>query len=87
MPFSLPKFDTDFPRNLNCCNLIFLQSFICVGLILPEINWGAKLTWDKRTDTIKTKANLALTLIKYYPKLPKIQNRAARIVTHSPYDA
>ena len=83
----------------------------------------SKLNWDKHIDTIKTKANRALGLIKYSKKylpsdvlnkmyrgivephlsyccsvwgcrseskldvLQKIQNRAARIVTGSPYDA
>ena len=83
----------------------------------------SKLDWDKHIDTIKTKANRALGLIKYSKKylpsdilnkmyreivephlsyccsvwgccneskldvLQKIQNRAARIVTSSPYDA
>ena len=82
-----------------------------------------KLNWGKHIDTIKTKANRALGLIKYSKKylpsdilnkmyrgivephlsyccsvwgccseskldvLQKIQNRAARIVTSSPYDA
>ena len=83
----------------------------------------SKLNWGKHIDTIKTKANRALGLIKYSKKylpsdilnkmyrgivephlsyccsvwgccseskldvLQKIQNRAARIVTSSPYDA
>ena len=84
----------------------------------------SNLNWDKHTDTIKTKANRALGLIKYSKKyllsdvlnkmynrgivephlsyycsvwgccseskidvLQKIQNRAARIATSSPYDA
>ena len=83
----------------------------------------SNLNWDKHIDTIKTKANRALGLIKYSKKylpsdvinkmyrgivepylscccsiwgccsesrinvLRKIQNRAARIVTSSPYDA
>ena len=83
----------------------------------------SKLDWDKHIDTIKTKTNRALGLIKYSKKylpsdilnkmyrgivephlsyccsvwgccneskldvLQKIQNRAARIVTSSPYDA
>ena len=83
----------------------------------------SQLNWDKHVDTIKTKANRALGLIKYSKKylpsdvlnkmyrgivephlsycssvwgccsnskinvLQKIQNRAARIVTNSPYDA
>ena len=83
----------------------------------------SNLNWDKNIDTIKTKANRALGLIKYSEKylpsdvlnkmyrgivephlsyccsvcgccseskidvLQKIQNRAARIVTSSPYDA
>ena len=83
----------------------------------------SQLNWDKHVDTIKTKANRALGLIKhsknYLPSdvlnkmyrgivephlsyccsvwgccseskldvLQKIQNRAARVVTGSPYDA
>ena len=83
----------------------------------------SKLNWDIHIDTIKTKANRALGLIKYSKKylpsdllnkmyrgivephlsyccsvwgccseskldvLQKIQNRAARIITGSPYDA
>ena len=83
----------------------------------------SKLNWGKHIDTIKTKANRALGLVKYSKKylpsdilnkmyrgivephlsyccsvwgccseskldvLQKIQNRAARIVTSSPYDA
>ena len=83
----------------------------------------SQLNWDKHVDTIKTKANRALGLIKYSKKylpsdvlnkmyrgivephlsycssvwgccsnskinvLQKIQNRAARIVTNSSYDA
>ena len=83
----------------------------------------SQLNWDKHVDTIKTKANRALGLIKYSKKylpsdvlkkmyrgivepqlsyccsvwgccsnskiniLQKIQNKAARIVTNSPYDA
>ena len=88
-----------------------------------DVQIDSQLKWDKHTDTIKTKANRALGLIKYSKKylpsdvlnkmyrgivephlsyccsvwgccgesnisvLPKIQNRAARIVTNSPYDA
>ena len=83
----------------------------------------SKINWGKHIDTLKTKANRALGLIKYSKKylpsdilnkmyrgivephlsyccsvwgccseskldvLQKIQNRAARIVTSSPYDA
>ena len=83
----------------------------------------SQLNWDEHVDTIKTKANRAIGLIKYSKKylpsdvlnkmyrgivepqlsyccsvwsccseskinvLQKIQNRAARIVTNSPYDA
>ena len=90
----------------------------CLGVQIDS-----KLNWDKHIDTIKTKANRALGLIKYSKKylpsdvldemyrgsvephlsyccsvwgccskskldvLQKIQNRAARIVTGSPYDA